>query len=179
MARRLPRLLLLHRHRHHLPETLTLTLTPPPPLSSSSPPPIPPPLRRIFTSSAASLLLPSRSFSAAPGGSGLVLVKSAEEFKDSMKKVQDEKFPAIFYFTAVWCPPCKYLSPVVEKMSGMYPHVTTYKVDIDQEGIDSVLGPLGISSVPTLHFFQNGQKASEIIGADVRQLETTMEKLYK
>nr|CAD1820558.1 unnamed protein product [Ananas comosus var. bracteatus] len=169
MARRLPRLLLLHRHRHHLPETLTLTLTltPPPPslpllllllllpYVASSPPPPPP---------SSSPLAPSPP---------LPLVDFLID--DSFA---DEKFPAIFYFTAVWCPPCKYLSPVVEKMSGMYPHVTTYKVDIDQEGIDSVLGPLGISSVPTLHFFQNGQKASEIIGADVRQLENTMEKLY-
>lgn len=32
---------------------------------------------------------------------------------------------------------------------------------------------------PTLHFFQNGKKASEVIGADVQRLKDTMEKLYK
>lgn len=32
---------------------------------------------------------------------------------------------------------------------------------------------------PTLHFFQNGKKASEVIGADVQRLKDTMEALYK
>ncbi|CAI9782693.1 unnamed protein product [Fraxinus pennsylvanica] len=32
---------------------------------------------------------------------------------------------------------------------------------------------------PTLHFFQNGKKASEVIGADVEHLRDTMEALYK
>lgn len=32
---------------------------------------------------------------------------------------------------------------------------------------------------PTLHFFQNGKKASEVIGADVERLRDTMEALYK
>lgn len=32
---------------------------------------------------------------------------------------------------------------------------------------------------PTLHFFQNGKKAAEIIGADVARLKDTMDKLYK
>lgn len=32
---------------------------------------------------------------------------------------------------------------------------------------------------PTLHFFQNGKKAGEVIGADVQRLKDTMEALYK
>lgn len=32
---------------------------------------------------------------------------------------------------------------------------------------------------PTLHFFQNGKKTSEVIGADVQLLKETMEELYK
>ena len=32
---------------------------------------------------------------------------------------------------------------------------------------------------PTIHFFQNGKKASEMVGADVKQLNATMEELYK
>lgn len=32
---------------------------------------------------------------------------------------------------------------------------------------------------PTFHFFQNGKKAAEIIGADAARLTNTMEKLYK
>ncbi|KAL3376642.1 hypothetical protein AABB24_003197, partial [Solanum stoloniferum] len=91
----------------------------------------------------------------------------------------DESLPAIFYFTAAWCGPCRLLSPVIGQLSEKYPHVTTYKVDIDKEGLGNALSKLNISAVPTLHFYQNGKKTSEVIGADVQRLKETMEELYK
>ncbi|XP_059437712.1 thioredoxin O1, mitochondrial-like [Corylus avellana] len=48
-----------------------------------------------------------------------------------------------------------------------------------QEGLGSVLSKLNIASVPTFHFFNNGKKAAEVIGADVIRLKNTMEELYK
>ncbi|KAG8385095.1 hypothetical protein BUALT_Bualt03G0005800 [Buddleja alternifolia] len=111
--------------------------------------------------------------------SKVVSIESEEQFNDSLRKVQDESLPAIFYFTAVWCGPCRLLSPVIAQLSEKYPHVTTYKIDIDKEGLGNALSKLNVHSVPTLHFFQNGKKASEVIGADVQRLKDTMEALYK
>ncbi|XP_011096833.1 thioredoxin O2, mitochondrial [Sesamum indicum] len=123
----------------------------------------------------------SRSFSSPPSAdpSNVVSIESEEQFNDSLRKVQDESLPAIFYFTAVWCGPCRLLSPIIGQLSEKYPHVTTYKIDIDKEGLGSALSKLNIHAVPTLHFFQNGKKASEVIGADVQRLKDTMEALYK
>ncbi|XP_027079155.2 thioredoxin O1, mitochondrial-like, partial [Coffea arabica] len=84
----------------------------------------------------------------------------------------------IVYFTAAWCGPCKFISPVIGQLSEKYPHVTTYKIDIDKDALAEALMKLGIHSVPTIHFFQNGKKASEMVGADVKQLNATMEELY-
>ncbi|XP_055804490.1 thioredoxin O2, mitochondrial-like [Solanum dulcamara] len=122
-----------------------------------------------------------RNFSSSPssGPSNIVSIESEEQFNTSLRKVQDESLPAIFYFTAVWCGPCRLLSPVIGQLSEKYPHVTTYKVDIDKEGLGNALSKLNIHSVPTLHFFQNGKKTSEVIGADVQRLKETMEELYK
>ncbi|KAK6150230.1 hypothetical protein DH2020_017755 [Rehmannia glutinosa] len=122
-----------------------------------------------------------RSFSSPPSSdsSKVVLIESEEQFNDSLRKVQDESLPAIFYFTAVWCGPCRLLSPIIGQLSEKYPHVTTYKIDIDKEGLGNALSKLNIHSVPTLHFFQDGKKASEVIGADVQRLKDTMEALYK
>ncbi|XP_028778138.1 thioredoxin O2, mitochondrial isoform X2 [Neltuma alba] len=108
-----------------------------------------------------------RRFGSASGASNIVLVKTEEEFNDILSKVQ------------VWCGPCRFISPVIEELSGKYPHVTTYKIDIDQEAIQGTLGKLMITSVPTLHFFQNGKKADELIGADVARLNSIVEKLFK
>ncbi|CAI9760016.1 unnamed protein product [Fraxinus pennsylvanica] len=121
----------------------------------------------------------SYSSSASSDPSNIVLIESEEQFNDSLRKVQDESLPAIFYFTAVWCGPCRLLSPIIGQLSEKYPHVTTYKIDIDKEGLGNALSKLNIHSVPTLHFFQNGKKASEVIGADVERLRDTMEALYK
>ncbi|KAL0442308.1 UNVERIFIED_CONTAM: Thioredoxin O1, mitochondrial [Sesamum latifolium] len=127
------------------------------------------------------LLNHSRSFSAAPSSdpSNVVSIESEQQFNDSLRKVQDESLPAIFYFTAVWCGPCRLLSPIIGQLSEKYPHVTTYKIDIDKEGLGSALSKLNIHAVPTLHFFQNGKKANEVIGADVQRLKDIMEALYK
>jgi len=108
-----------------------------------------------------------------------VLIKSEDEFNSTLSKVQDESLPAIFYFTAVWCGPCKLAGPMLGVLANKYPHVTTYKIDIDQEGLGSVLSKLNIASVPTTHFFSNGKKAAEVIGANVMQMKNNMEELYK
>ncbi|MED6192307.1 hypothetical protein PIB30_009120 [Stylosanthes scabra] len=132
-----------------------------------------------IASSQLSLFHHSHSLSSASGPSDVVLVNSEKEFNDILTKVQDNSLHAIFYFTAVWCGPCRFISPVVGELSKKYPHVTTYKIDIDQEEMQGTLGKLQITSVPTLHFFQNGKKADELIGADVAQLNHITEKLFK
>ncbi|XP_031481339.1 thioredoxin O, mitochondrial [Nymphaea colorata] len=123
--------------------------------------------------------LGSRTYSSGSSPSNIQLISSEDEFNQSLKKVQDNGSAAIFYFTAVWCGPCKFIAPIIEEQSKKYPHVTTYKIDVDQEGLAKKLSELRIFSVPTLHFFQNGKKVNEVIGADVARLKETMENLYR
>ncbi|KAK9088137.1 hypothetical protein Scep_027219 [Stephania cephalantha] len=128
------------------------------------------------------LSYPSRLFSSSsssPPTSNVVIVKSEEQFNSSLQKAKDESLPAVFYFTATWCGPCKLIAPLVEELSKKYPQVTTYKIDIDEEGLQNILSDLKVYSVPTLHFYNNGTKASEVVGADVQRLKQTMENLYK
>uniref|UniRef100_A0A199UB89 Thioredoxin domain-containing protein n=1 Tax=Manihot esculenta TaxID=3983 RepID=A0A199UB89_MANES len=73
-----------------------------------------------------------RTLCSSPGSSNIVLIKSEEEFNSSMKNIQEKSLPAIFYFTAAWCGPCKFISPILAEQSEKYPHVPTYKIDIDQ-----------------------------------------------
>ncbi|KAI6668296.1 hypothetical protein NL676_019387 [Syzygium grande] len=72
-----------------------------------------------------------------------------------------ESSPAILYFTAAWCGPCRFMSPAIEALNEKYPHVTTHTIDIDQEGIQDKLMELRIDSVPRLHFFSKGQKRTD------------------
>ncbi|XP_076917799.1 thioredoxin O1, mitochondrial-like [Bidens hawaiensis] len=121
----------------------------------------------------------TRNHCSSSGESRVVTVDSEDQFNTLLRKVQDESLPAIFYFTAAWCGPCRLLSPHIVELSEKYTNVTTYKIDIDQEGLRRTLEKLEISSVPTLHFFAGGKKASEMVGADIQKLKNTMESLYK
>ncbi|XP_010504991.1 PREDICTED: thioredoxin O1, mitochondrial [Camelina sativa] len=125
-------------------------------------------------------LLHRRSLCSEAGGEKcVVMVKSEEEFTSAMSKAQDGSLPSIFYFTAAWCGPCRFISPVIVELSKQYPDVTTYKVDIDEGGISKTISKLDITAVPTLHFFKGGSKKGEIVGADVTKLKNLMEQLYK
>ncbi|CAL9112546.1 unnamed protein product [Musa acuminata var. zebrina] len=153
---------------------------PHPPLSQlelSSPLMTSPVLPRRFSSDP--FLFSSRPFSSDSGPSNVVLLQDGDQVTAALEKAKDVKLPAIFYFTATWCGPCRAIAPVIEQLSQEFPHVTTYKIDIDQEGLGSILSNLHIYSVPTFHFFHDGQKATEVVGADVQRLKNTMENLYK
>jgi thioredoxin 1 len=71
------------------------------------------------------------------------------------------------------------IAPLISKLSGQYPNIPVYKVDIDMQGVGSKLGDLKVYSVPTFHFYHKGQKTSEVVGADPKKLEAAMESLHK
>ncbi|KAF3576369.1 hypothetical protein DY000_02035281 [Brassica cretica] len=138
------------------------------------------PASAFVSSSIASNFSSTRSLcSSAGGGNGVVIVKSEEEFINAMSKAEGGSSPSIFYFTAVWCGPCRFIAPVIEELSKQYPDVTTYKIDIDEGGLSNTLSKLSITAVPTLQFFKEGSKKGEVVGADVAKLKNLMEQLYK
>ncbi|PIA25824.1 hypothetical protein AQUCO_10800054v1 [Aquilegia coerulea] len=120
----------------------------------------------------------SSSTSSSPS-SNLAIVQSEQQLVNSLHKAQNDRLPSVFYFTAAWCGPCKLMSPVIQDLSKIYQNVNIYKIDIDLEELQSMLSNLKIHAVPTLHFFNNGEKAAEMVGADVVTLKKTMEDLYK
>ncbi|XP_021730777.1 thioredoxin O2, mitochondrial-like isoform X2 [Chenopodium quinoa] len=111
--------------------------------------------------------------------SNVVVVQCDDQLNDFLKKAEDESLQAIFYFTAVWCGPCQFLWPDMKKLSEGLPNVKFYKIDIDEVGTGPTISKLNISSVPTLHFFKNGRKAAEVIGADIRKIKDLSSTLYK
>jgi len=59
--------------------------------------------------------------------------------------------PVIIDFYAVWCGPCKVLSPIIEELAEEYKDKAEFfKVDVDSE--KQLATRYGISSIPTLFF---------------------------
>ena len=80
----------------------------------------------------------------------------------------DEKL-VIVDFWAVWCGPCRMLSPVLDEVEEeMADKITVVKVNVDDA--DEIAMRYRIMSIPTLLFFKNGQVVDKTVGAMPKNL---------
>jgi len=83
------------------------------------------------------------------------------DFEDTILKSET---PALVDFWAPWCGPCRMIGPVVEELAKDYQgKLTVAKMDVDQN--QSTATKYGISSIPTVILFKNGEIAERIVGA--------------
>ena len=80
------------------------------------------------------------------------------------QEVVQSELPVMVDFWAVWCGPCKVLSPLVEELAGEYAgKLKVGKVNVDEN--NALAMQFGVMSIPTLKFFKAGKVVGEIIGA--------------
>lgn len=66
-------------------------------------------------------------------------------------------------FFAVWCGPCKMLTPVLDELSvHMEGSAKILKVDVDRS--PEIAQRYGISTVPTMILFKDGKAVEKIVG---------------
>ncbi|MFC1736201.1 Nif3-like dinuclear metal center hexameric protein [Candidatus Hydrogenedentota bacterium] len=77
--------------------------------------------------------------------------------------ISGNELPLVVDFWAVWCPPCKMLTPILEDLAAEYDgRISVVKVNVDE--CRDTARKLDIQSIPTLHFYKNGELAEEIVG---------------
>ncbi len=71
--------------------------------------------------------------------------------------------PVLLDFSAVWCGPCKALTPIVERLADEYKgKVKVGKLDIDDS--PGVASKFAIKSVPTVVVFKAGKESGRHVG---------------
>ena len=78
-------------------------------------------------------------------------------------EVLQSDLPVFVDFYADWCGPCKMMSPVIDKLAEEYEgKIKVGKVNVDDEAELAI--KFGVSSIPTLILFENGEAVKKLIG---------------
>jgi len=91
----------------------------------------------------------------------LTHVASVAEFD---KFVASTPTPILVDLYADWCPPCRRLAPVLDRLAPRYKgKVAFVKVNVDK--VRELAGRFGVRAIPTLIFLKKGREANRIVGA--------------
>ena len=71
--------------------------------------------------------------------------------------------PVLLDFFAVWCGPCKMISPILEEIAEEREDIKVCKVNVDEE--PELASQYQVMSIPTLFVIKNGEITNQSMGA--------------
>ena len=74
---------------------------------------------------------------------------------------------ALIDFYAVWCGPCKMMSPVVDQIAEENPDIVVGKIDVDEH--EELAEKYEVMSIPTILVIKDGKVAETFIGVTPKE----------
>jgi thioredoxin 1 len=87
-----------------------------------------------------------------------------KEVTDSeLSELLNHKGVVLADFYATWCPPCRAMTPIVERLAARFAgRADVVKVDVDRE--DGLASAHGVRGIPTFLLFANGRVVERVVG---------------
>lgn len=84
--------------------------------------------------------------------------------RDSFQsEVADHTGPVVIDFYANWCPPCRALSPILDRLADEFDgRIKFVKVNADES--PELADSFGVTGLPTLVLMDSGHKVGQIVG---------------
>lgn len=92
-------------------------------------------------------------------------IRDLTSFQEEVQSSED----VVVKFEADWCSPCKAVKPIVEEVARQNPDIKFISVDIEGDGLDSIISEYGVRSVPTFVRVKQGKPVASAVGAISRR----------
>jgi thioredoxin len=84
------------------------------------------------------------------------------------EEVGKSKMPVLVDFWATWCPPCKMIAPIIDKLAlELAGKAKIGKLDVDNNPMTA--SRFHVQSIPTLIIFKEGKEVDRIVGAGSKE----------
>ncbi|CAL1384112.1 unnamed protein product [Linum trigynum] len=100
--------------------------------------------------------------------------QTVELWSDIFTKASESKKLTVVDFTATWCPPCRFIAPILADLAKKMTHVIFLKVDVDN--LTSVSEQYDVEAMPTFLFFKEGKMVDKVVGAKKDELVAKIEQ---
>lgn len=88
-----------------------------------------------------------------------VLTITSDNFEEEILKTDKT---ALVDFYAVWCGPCKMMSPVIDEIAKENSNIKVGKLNVDD--VENIAMKYNVMSIPTMIIFKNGKEVKRFVG---------------